>query len=109
MRYQSSRSVISLPSPIRAVPCSYPFLPLFPYLPSFPFELRLPLLQKCLRALPHVFRRASHSEKRRLQEHPLFLRHFHAALDRLHRDFPAQASVGVNFLSLPFPSSHQLL
>src|SRR5712664_1390184 len=47
-----------------------------------PLELRWPLLQKRLRTLPHVFRRASHSEKRRLQEQPLFLRHFHAAFNQ---------------------------
>src|SRR5260370_16664768 len=101
MRHQSSRAVISLPSPIRAVPCSYPLLPLFPYLPSFPFELRLPLLQKCLRALPHVFRRASHSEKRRLQEQPLFLRHFPPALDLLHREFNGQPPPLAHFLLPP--------
>src|SRR5260370_896071 len=73
-RHLSSRAVFSPTSPIRAVPCSNLFSLL-------PFELWWPLLQKRLRPFTHVFRRASHSEKRRLQEQTFFLCHFHAAFD----------------------------
>src|SRR6266849_4634097 len=79
-----------------------------PLLPLLPLELRRPLLQKCLRAFAHVFRRASHSEKRRLQEQPFLLRHFHAAFDRFHGEFHGQRPVGDNLLRHRFRGRNQL-
>src|SRR5260370_455667 len=71
-----------------------PFFPFFPFFRSRPFELWRPLLQKCLCPLSHIFRSASHAEKRRLQEQPFFLRHFHAALDCFHREFHGERPIG---------------
>src|SRR2546430_12974390 len=52
--------------------CSYSLTSSTSLFLLLPLELRRPLLQKRLRAFTHVFRRASHSEKRRLQEQSLF-------------------------------------
>src|SRR6266403_1606530 len=87
------------------------FLSLFPLphlLPLLPFELRWPLLQKRLRTFPHVFGRASHSEKRRFQEQPLFLRHFHAAFNRFHGEFHGEGPVGDNLFRHRFRGRNQL-
>src|SRR5713226_6663252 len=92
----------------RADPYFCPLLPLPHLLPLLPLELRRPLLQKCLRAFAHVFRRASHSEKRRLQEQPFLLRHFHAAFDRFHGEFHGQRPVGDNLLRHRFRGRNQL-
>src|SRR5216683_2646373 len=105
MRHQSSRAVFSPPSPIRAAPCPYP---LFPLPRLLPFEVRWPLLQKRLRAFAHIFRRASHSEQCRLQEQAFFLRHFHAALDRLHGEFHGERPVGDNLFRHRFRGGNQL-
>src|SRR5437588_1052947 len=87
---------------------SFLFFPFLPLLLLLPFELCRPLLQKCLGAFAHVFRRASHSEKRRLQKQSFLLRHLHAAFDRLHGEFHGEWPVGNNLFRHRFCRGNQL-
>src|SRR5712664_1195238 len=76
-------------------------------LPLFPLELWRPLLQKCFRTFTHIFRRARHAKKCRLQEQSFFLGHFHAPLNRLHREFHGNGPVGDNLLRHPFGGGNE--
>src|SRR5207302_2546001 len=87
---------------------SFLFFPFLPLLLLLPFELCRPLLQECLRAFAHVFRRASHSEKRGLQKQSLFLRHLHATFDCFHGEFHGDGPVGNNFFRHRFCRGNQL-
>src|SRR5712671_1847779 len=68
----------------------------------FAFEIRFPFFEESLGAFAHIFCSARKTKQCRFQEQPFFLRHLDAALNRFHRVFHRERSVGDNFFGHGF-------